>query len=195
MEASPDASRVEAHVEFTQTDVLHGLQSMPERRFGAVAGYLLAALMLGWIGLTRGFEPTTLWAIVIGSVFLVGLNRFSTRRVARQFFEDMTTREINYVFTPLAVEITTKHASSRHDYEAIRRFVITGHTLLLYVSGNVAQMVPLRVFDAPDKKRVLGWLKAQVKPAPRVPVSVVRTLRLWGILVVAFLVIWWLLDP
>src|SRR6187551_3753883 len=192
MEAAPDASRVEARIELTPADVLHGLQSMPERRVAAGMSYLMGAVALGVVGTMRGFDPVLLILFAFVGVLMLGMHSFSTRRLARRVFEDMPPdrREITYVFTPAAVEITTHHSHARNDYEVVKRYVITQHTLLLYVSGSVAQIIPLRAFEATDRERVLGWLKARVKPTPKVPVTLLRGLFLWAVLVVAFLLVW-----
>jgi putative effector of murein hydrolase LrgA (UPF0299 family) len=197
MDAAPDASRVEARIELTQADVLHGLQAMPERRFGAILVYILAPLLLVGTGIFKGFDLAILLSIAGCSVLMVGVSTLSTRRIGRQIFEDMSKdrREISFVFTPASVEIATRNTHARNDYEGIRRYVITRHTLLLYVSGTLAQIVPLRAIDAADRERVFGWLKASVKPAPRVPSAVGRTLMLWAVLVLAFGLIWWFLNP
>jgi len=193
----PDALRVEGRLELTESDVLHALQSMPERRFGAAALYALAASVLVGIGLVQGFDPAIWMSVAFVAVLLVFTNLGSTRMQARRFFKDIDAdrRETAYVFTPTGLEITTKNSHVKQDYEALKRFVLMPHTLLLYSSSSIAQIVPLRAFAPADRERVIGWVQAQVKPSPKVPPTFKRTVTLWAVLVVAFAAIWWFLNP
>ena len=197
MSSPPDALRVEGRLELTEADVLHALHSMPERRFGAAALYAVAASVLAGIGLVQGFDPAIWMSIGFVAVLLVFTNLGSTRLQARRFFRDIDAgrRETTYVFTPTGLEITTKHSHVKQDYEALKRFVLMPHTLLLYSSSSIAQIVPLRAFAPADRERVIGWVQAQVQPSPKVPPALKRTVGLWAVLVVAFAAIWWLLNP
>lgn len=197
MSSPPDALRVEGRLELTEADVLHALQSMPERRFGAAAVYVFATLVLLGIGWVQGFDPAIWMSLGFVAVLLVFTNLGSTRLQARRFFKDIDAdkRETTYVFTPTALEVTTKNSHVKQDYEALKRFVLMPHTLLLYSSSSVAQIVPLRAFDPTDRERVIGWVRAQVKPSPKVPLALKRTVGLWVVLVVAFVAIWWFLNP
>lgn len=197
MSSPPDALRVEGRLELTEADVLHALQSMPERRFGAAAVYVFAALVLLGIGLVQGFDPAIWMSLGFVAVLLVFMNLGSTRLQARRFFKDIAAdrRETSYVFTPTGLEITTKHSHVKQDYEALKRFVLMPHTLLLYSSSSIAQIVPLRAFVPADRERVIGWVQAQVKPSPKVPPTLKRTVGMWLVLVLAFLAIWSFLNP
>ena len=197
MEAALEASRVEAAIELTQDDVLHGLQRMPERRLGSAVVSMVAALVVGVAGVVEGFDAPILMAMAFSVVLVVIMFLVCPRRAARQYFADIPAdrRELAYVFTPVAFEISTKHSHVRQDYRALKQYVISPHTLLLYATSNIAQIVPLRAFEAADRERVLGWVKAQVPPAPKRSSKLKRTLILWGVLVVAFGLIWWFLNP
>jgi len=188
---------VEGRLELTESDVLHALQSMPERRFGAAAVSALAALVLVGIGLVQGFDPAIWMSIGFAGVLLVFTNLSSTRLQARRFFKDIAAdrRETAYVFTPTGLEITTKHSHVKQDYEALKRFVLMPHTLLLYSSSSIAQIVPLRAFAPADRDRVIAWVQAQVKPSPKLPPTLRRTVGIWLVLVIAFAAIWWFLNP
>ena len=99
------------------------------------------------------------------------------------------------MFTPTGLEITTKNSHVKQDYEALKRFVLMPHTLLLYSSNSIAQIVPLRAFAPADRGRLIAWVEAEVKPSPKVPPALKRTLSIWAVLVVAFAAIWWFLNP
>ena len=80
MESAPDASRVEAAIEITQADVLHGLQRMPERRLGSALVSMVAALVVGVAGVVEGFNlpifmAMALTVVLLGFMFLVGPRR------------------------------------------------------------------------------------------------------------------------
>ena len=196
MSLPADASRVEGRVELTEADVLHALQSMPERRFGVLTTYLLAAVALSAVGFMKGFDPILWVTTAFVAVLLVFTNLSSTRLQARRFFKDIDTdkRETAYVFTPLGLEITTKNSHVKQDYDALKRYVLKPHTLLLYSSSSVAQIIPLRAFSPADRERVIAWVQAQVKLSPKVPNMLARTAIIWLVLVVTFLAIWWSLN-
>jgi len=195
--SSPEPSRVEAELELTEQDVRHALQSMPERRYGALALYVFAGLTLAGFGLVQGFDPAFGLSMALVVVLLVGTNLVSTRLQARRFINEIAAerRRTTYVFTPSALEIKNKTSQSRQDYEGLKRYVLTPHTLLLYSSTSIGQIVPLRAFAPADRERVVGWVKARVKPSPKLPNALGRTLGLWAVLVVSFGAIWWFLNP
>lgn len=197
MQLPADVLRVEGRVELTQADVLHALQSMPERRFGALAVYALAGVALLVFGLMKGFDPSLWMTLAFVAVLLVFTNLSSTRLQARRFFKDIDSdkRETAYVFTPTGLEITTKNSHVKQDYGALKRYVLKPHTLLLYSSSSIAQIIPLRAFAPGDREHVIGWVRAQVKASPKVPNMLLRTFGLWLALVIMFLLIWLLLRP
>ena len=191
------AGRVEAQLEFTEADFRHALQSMPERRFGTAYVSVIGALALIGIGWVQGFD-FAVWATVTFTVVLiVGLHLYSTRLQARRYFKEIEPerRRTVYVFTPTSLEITTKTSHVRQDYEGLKRYVLSPRTLLLYSTNAVAQVIPLRAFTPVDRERVIAWIQSQVKPSPKLPSALGRTVTVWFVLVVTCLAIWWLLRP
>jgi len=188
--------RVEAQLELTEADFRHALSSMPERRFGSVALSVIAALVLIGVGLVNGFDVSILISAGFTVMLFLGMNLYTTRLQARRFFTEIDPgrRTTSYVFTPTSLEITTKNSHVRQDYEALKRYVLTPHTLLLYASSSIAQVIPLRAFAPDDRERVVAWIQSQVKPSPKLPSALGRTLGLWLVLVVMFAGIWWLLN-
>jgi len=192
-----DTLRVEAQIDLTEADFLHALQGMPERRFGTAALSVIASMVLVGVGLVNGFDLAVWLSFGLTAVLVVFMNFYTTRLQARRFFNDIDAgrRQTAYVFTPTSLTVTTKNSHVRQDYEALKRYVLTPHTLLLYSSSSIAQIIPLRAFVSGDRERVIAWIRAQVKPSPKVPGALKRTVVVWLMLVVAFAAIWWLLNP
>lgn len=196
MSSPADTVRVEAQLELTEADFRHALQSMPERRFGGASASVFAALVVVVMGMMQGFDVAIWLTLAFVVVLLVFANRYSTHLQARRFFTeiDPQRRSTSYVFTPTSVEITTKNSHARQDYEALKRYVLTPHTLLLYSSSSIAQIIPLRAFVPGDRERVIAWVTAGVKPSPKLPSALLRTVVVWLGLLLMFMAIWWLLD-
>ncbi|HEY6728379.1 MAG TPA: YcxB family protein [Polyangiaceae bacterium] len=194
MSSPPEALRVEARLELTEADFRYALASMPERRFGGASASAFAALVVIAMGTMQGFDAAIWLTLAFVVVLLVFANRTSTRLQARRFFNEIDPgrRSTSYVFTPSSVEITTKNSHARQDYEALQRYVLTPHTLLLYSSNSIAQIIPLRAFAPDDRERVVAWVKAGVKPSPRLPSALLRTLVVWLGLLGVFMALWWL---
>lgn len=197
MSSPSDAAPVEAQLELTEVDFLHALRSMPERRFGIASVSVIAALVVAGMGMVQGFDLAIWLTIAFVAVLLVVMHFTTTRLQARRFFAEIAPerRKTTYIFTPTSVEISSKSSHARQDYEALKRYVLTPHTLLLYSSSSIAQVIPLRAFAPNDRERVIAWVKAHVKPSPRVPSVLGRTVVMWLVLVVAFAMIWWLFAP
>lgn len=195
--SAADPARIEAQIELTEADFRHALQSMPERRFGGASSSIFAVLVVVVLGMMQGFDVAIWLTLAVVVVLLVFANRYSTRLQARRFFDEIEPhrRSTSYVFTPTSVEITTKNSHVRQDYEALKRHVLTPHTLLLYSSNSIAQVIPLRAFDAGDRERVIAWVTAGVRPSPKLPSALVRTAVVWVGLLVVFMTLWWLFAP
>lgn len=196
MSSPSEASRVEAQLELTEADFRHALSSMPERRFGSAALTGIAGLVLVGAGVVNGFDVTILMSAGLTVLLFLGMNLYTTRLQARRFFAEIDPgrRSTAYVFTPTSLEITTKNSHVRQDYEALKRYVLTPHTLLLYSSSAIAQVIPLRAFAPGDRERVIGWVQSRVKPSPKVPTTLRQGVVLWVVLLVLFMTVWWLLD-
>lgn len=166
---------------------------MPERKFGNASVSVIAGLAVVGIGMVQGFDLAMWLSMALVVALLAALQLYTTRLQARRFFVeiDPKRRSTSYVFTPTSVEITTKNSHARQDYEALKRYVLTPHTLLLYSSSSIAQIIPLRAFAPAERERVLAWIQSQVQPSPRVPSALRRTVVVWLVLVVMFAAIWW----
>lgn len=193
----PDpAACVRVIVELTEQDVAEGFASIPERRYSMIVVVMIgiAAAVYAWSGSGGGIAALII-AVALGFGLWWGM-RIGVRRTARRAMSTMSVQGgIEYTFTPDFVEIRTAKANTQIQYDGLYRYLFTQTTLLLYTSNQVAQIVPLRAFDAAELAKVQGWLQANVKQAAKVPRGLVRVLALWALLIIAFLAIWMFLAP
>ena len=119
--------------------------------------------------------------------------RHAVRRQLRSMAED--TRDIEYQFSEDLLEIRTAISQSQHRYEALVKYAVGKHSLLVYVTPYVAQIIPKRAFREEELAQVERWLRARVKPVPKRVNPYLRFLVLWALLIVASLTLWQLMSP
>jgi hypothetical protein len=193
-----NASPVVASLALTERDIRAGLIEIGGgviRRGLFMA--LVVVLFVAFLGRNGGMtSPTTIAPLAFMVVLYAVFSFLIPSRNAKNQIEVLRRAgdtNVTYRFDEQGVTIQSAGASASIAYCLLVKTRRGKRTLLLFTTGQIAQIVPLRAFTAGELERVLAWLP----PDQRTPgtLSGKGVVVLWVALVVAFLAIWQFLSP
>ncbi len=185
---------VEGHLTLTAEDLTRAIADMPEsvgaRRVMGGYGLLLivAGVGGGWVG--AALELRVMW-IALG-IGLMVYRHFRGRTAGNKLIAGMKSgeRDVSFRFDAEGVNIKTPVSEVSLRYGALHRQHEVSTAFLLYTQARIAQVVPKRAFDDAQIEHIRQWLGAAVQERPR-PNPFKRTVVIWAVLVVTFLIVWW----
>jgi hypothetical protein len=184
---------IDAEVMLTERDLFEGTRAMPEQRVARWTPVIVVVAML----VAFSHEPEILVMTLLVVPMLLVTRSLALRFIVRRQYRAMPEagRKIEFQFREDGFMMKTSLSRSNVKYEALHRFVFAPHTLLLYTSTRIAQVVPRRAFNADQLAQIRSWLEAKVPPTPKRLHPAVKVVGLWLVLIVSFLFIWQWLSP
>lgn len=145
----------------------------------------------------NGGRPAGLLPFVVFTALFQGFMFLGPGYLARRSIATMASQIVRYRLDPDEIGISNAGTTVTRRWDVLERFVETGSAFLIWVGPSAIQIVAKRAF-APHE---LEWLRGQLasnagRTATRRKTGA-RPLRmglLWAALVVAFLVIWQLMQ-
>jgi len=166
----------------------------PAMRRAAVWLLVIVVGMPVVFSLRSGFDPLVLLAIPV----LLAAGAFGIWRGRRSWSEAMFKSAggmpVEYFFDGQGYQTRAPGREGRAEWGTLHAFAETPAAFLLYVSPHIFHLVPKRAFPEADQARLSAELRARVKPLAKSPSGLKKTLVLWIVLIVAYLVIWQLLG-
>jgi len=200
MAAETDATALEFPIvgltTVTADDLVPAIALLPLFRqrwiFLAAAGGLVLMFMLLNNGPPAGLIPFIVFTTLFQAFMFLG-----PRYLARRSITTMSSHIVRYRLDPDEIGISNAGTTVTRRWDLLERYVETGSAFLIWVGPSAIQIVAKRAF-APHE---LAWLRAQLASSagrragrPRAPSRSLRLGLLWAALVMAFLVMWQLLQ-
>lgn len=200
MSAEPEASELTFPIvgltTVTADDLAPAIALLPLFRqrwfFLAAAGALVVMFAV-----MNGGQTAPLLPFVVFTALFQGFMFLGPRYLARRSISTMSSHIVRYRLDPDEIGISNAGTTVTRRWDLLQRFVESDSALLIWVAPSAIQIVAKRAFTPQQ----LAWLRAQLASnAGRItgqnkpPSRVLRMGLLWAAMVVAFLVIWQLLQ-
>ena len=193
----PEAVPVIATIELTEGDVRAGLIELGGGvwRLGAVVA-VVAGVFLTFAGRNgRLLSPAAIAPVAVMVVLYATFSFLIPSRNAKNQIDVLKRAgdtNVTYRFDDDGFTIRSASATASVAYRALGKTRRGKSTLLLFTTGQIAQLVPLRAFTTDESARVLAFLPPDQKAIGGTPWK--RVVVLWVVLVAAFLAIWLFLN-
>ena len=125
------------------------------------------------------------WSLLLGFLLYRGRARF-----ARTATEQLRGGAVEYRLDEQSFATRAPGTEARIDWSNVHRFVEAPSAFLVYTSPVYAVIMPKRAFAESDVPAIRNLLAQRIQPRPKKPLLARKTLWLWLVLIVSFLVIW-----
>jgi len=202
-ESAVETKAIEGRVAMTLEDFLAAWRFMPQikRSIGLVFTVVLLAPTMLWLVPLPGSTSGS-FSIIQGLGALIALGAASygiwlgRKRWARGAFETLRAQEgILFRFDDYGFTFKSPGREGRVAWNELHLSIDTGLSFLVYTGPQSLAVVPKRAFAPEDEGPLQALLRERIRPrrlASAAPIG--RLVVLWLILVIAFLVIWHVLD-
>lgn len=188
---------VQGALELTEDDLVKGHRELPSpfkmfwwMQIGAAPVLLM---FYNW----TDFDLASLLPVAIFVLFFAWFLRIlGPKSRGRKHFAALSPqeRQVEYEFNPSSYRAATLVSEGRHQYGGLHRFIDGPSTFILYVSPQIAHLIPKRAFDAQGVDQISEWLRAGVEPKAKPSRGTTRAIILWVVLVAGLLMVWNLLG-
>lgn len=182
-----------ATIELTEGDVRAGLIELGGGvwRLGAIIA-VVAGVFLTFAGRNGGLlSPVALAPVAVMVVLYATFSFLIPSRNAKSQIDILKRAgdtNVTYRFDNNGFTIRSASTTASVAYRGLVKTRRGKSTLLLFTTGQIAQLVPLRAFTTDERARVLAFLPPDQKAIVNTPWK--RVVVLWVVLVATFLTIW-----
>lgn len=196
---SPADEVVSGAVAITHADLTRGVRDavMLYRARWLCLGLFVALMVAAGVTGSMVWSVKNVLPLVGASVFYVFLfvgPHLTGRRLYRALIKG-GDNQVMYRFDAEGVTIRASAVTTTFAYRLLSRFRETRSMFLLTTNSGMTTIVPKRAFAASDLQRVRGLIPVEVKrEAGRGLARPVKFFVLWLALIIAFVVVWQLLN-